>query len=123
MKLVRSLQDLGTRDPGLVAFPRLPSPWRDNLIEIAFLFSRAGSYRQGESSAIYSFCKNDLHTRNREETKQRRNVNKNVTLNHSPPLQRRHFFDRVEPSTLKCVLYEINVKACVLLFLDTSVIA
>ena len=67
MKLARFLQNLGTKDRGLAAFRRLPSPWRGNLIEVAFLLSKVGRYRQGESSAIYNFCKNDLHTRNKEE--------------------------------------------------------
>ena len=102
---------MGTRDPGLAAFSRLPSLWHGNLIEVAFLLSRAGSYRQEESSAIYSFCKNNLHNRNREEI-----LIKTWPQTIPIPGNDTKILIRADPSTWKCVFIEINIKACMLMF-------
>ena len=60
---------------------------------------------------MFSFYNYYPAHQNREE-----NVNKNVSLNHSHPQQRRQKFDQSKTSTRKHVFYEISVNAYVLMF-------
>jgi len=98
-------------DHKTVAFPRQMSRFRDISLEAGSLLSRAGRCKVSVCFAMLRSCKDCPAHQNREE-----NVNKNMSLNHSHPRQRRQKFDRGGTSTWKCVYYEISVKASVLMF-------